>query len=355
MSLTILQVIASAERRGAETFGVALGGALGHLGHQVETVAVEPGGAPVLDVELLGAERMRPDGLRRLRSKMRRADVVIAHGSTALPATAIAGLGCSTPVIYRQISDPTTWTATRLRRARVRIYLHEMDHVVALTDRTKSIVAERFGFRPADITVVPNGADADRFIPASPATRKAAREHLDLGPDDFVVAWVGALSAEKQPLLALRAIANLEGARLLMAGSGPLSDVVATEAPGGSILLGSVADPLEVYHAADVVLLTSRTESLPAVLIEAGLCGVPVVASDVGDVSSIVQHEKTGLLVTPDVAAMTSALEQLRDDPDRRLRLGEAARKEMVGQFSLSVVARRWESVASTVAAGQPR
>ena len=133
-----------------------------------------------------------------------------------------------------------------------------------------------------------------------PERREAARESFGIG-DELTVALVGALSEEKRPELAVAAVALIDGVHLLVAGDGPLRTEIATrgitDAPGRVHVLGALADPSPVYDAADVLVLPSRTEGLPGVLIEAGLRGLPCVATDVGYVSDIVVDGETGVLV----------------------------------------------------------
>ena len=87
-------------------------------------------------------------------------------------------------------------------------------------------------------------------------------------------------------------------------------------------------------------------EGLPGVLIEAGLCGLPVVATTVPGVSSIVEDGRTGLVVdTFDFAALVSATGRLLGDPDLRAEMGRAARARCLERFSVAAAARAWLAV----------
>ena len=92
--MKILQVVSDNNRRGAQVFAGDLGTALVERGHAVDTVALEPGSAMSarsgahLGNPVLAASWPRLRGLRRLRSAMKSADIVIAHGSSTLPACA---------------------------------------------------------------------------------------------------------------------------------------------------------------------------------------------------------------------------------------------------------------------------
>jgi len=163
-----------------------------------------------------------------------------------------------------------------------------------------------------------------------------------------VVASVGALSAEKRVTAAIEAVAATPDAFLLITGDGPLRSVIEAEAtaclPGRHLTLGPVADIRTVYDASDALVLLSETEGQPGVLIEAGLCALPAVATDVGGVASVVVDHRTGMVVPAgakpaDVAvALTAAL-------DQRDAMGASARAHCVERFSFDVVAQAFERV----------
>ena len=102
----------------------------------------------------------------------------------------------------------------------------------------------------------------------------------------------------------MEAISLLADAHLVVAGDGPERDdleaLAKRVAPGRVTFVGTVADMAGLYASADLLLLTSRTEATPGVLIEAGMAGLPVVAARVGAVPEIVDNEVTGLLVDSD-------------------------------------------------------
>jgi glycosyltransferase involved in cell wall biosynthesis len=103
---------------------------------------------------------------------------------------------------------------------------------------------------------------------------------------------------------------------------------------------------------ADIVCFTSRgdAEGMPGVLIEAGFAARPLVATSVTGVSAVVDHGETGLIVdVGDQHAFTDAVETLAGDAELRDRLGKAARRRCVGEFTLEASAARWRSVIDEV------
>lgn len=330
-----------------------LGGALAERGHTVTTVALGPGpAANGLPVPVLGAGGLALDGLRALRSAARAHDVVVAHGSRTLPACALALAGVGTPFVYRNIGDPLYWSASALRRYRTKALLGRAAAVVALTGPAARALHERFGVPRDRLTTIPNAADCRSHSPADAERRAAARARFGFADDTPVVLAIGALSREKAVDDAVRAVAEVGGARLLVVGGGPergaIEALAERELPGRAIFTGALEDPSAPFDAADVVVLSSLSEGLPGVLIEAGLRELPVAATDVGYVSELVIDGVTGVLVPPgDPRALADAVSvALRE----RRRLGAAARRRCLAEFELQPVADRWVDVLTRVA-----
>ena len=362
--MRILQVVSDNNRRGAQVFAGDLGTALVERGHGVQSVALEPGSAMVaqsgahLDNPVLASSWPRLRGLRRLRSAMKTVDVVIAHGSSTLPACAIAGAGTRVPFVYRQISDPEVWTSTPLRRARTRAFLGRAARVVALSEGNQAQLCEHLGVDPSLIRVIPTGVSAAAFPATTPEGRPAARARLGL-PERPTALFVGSLSWEKGPEVAVEAIGQVDGVTLVLVGDGPdraslqaLADRVAP----GRVVFRAPTDAIHDYLAAsDALLLTSRTEAVPAVVIEAGMAAVPVVAARVGAVPEMLLGGETGVLVEPgDVNGCAAGVGTLFEDRNRADDLGRRAHERCLEQFDIAPVAAAWEAVLDGLVVMEP-
>jgi glycosyltransferase involved in cell wall biosynthesis len=174
--------------------------------------------------------------------------------------------------------------------------------VVALWPGGRDGIIELYGVSPERIDVIPNARSADEFRPATTEERGAARARLGLPADAHVIAFIGSLSTEKRPGLAIAAMEHLPGATLLVVGDGPLRhDLTAqaqSSAPDRIRFLGALPSLTDVYAATDLVVSTSATEGMSGVLIEAGLSGVPVCVTDVGATPWMFNNGLRGRLLT---------------------------------------------------------
>ncbi|MFE2726413.1 glycosyltransferase family 4 protein [Kitasatospora sp. NPDC059327] len=346
----ILHVITDPRRRGAQNLARDLHRELRRRGQAsaLRALAPHPDAVPdapdTLGTAVLGPARLHPATLLALRSAARTADLVVAHGSATLPACALALAGTRTPFVYASIGDPRHWTATPLRRLRTGALLHRAAAVTALADEARDILQRHFKLPAGKVRTIPNARPADRYPPAgSEAERRAARQSLGLPAEGLLVAWVGAIAPEKRLDLALDALDRLPDVRLAVAGDGPLRTALERHpAAARAQFLGTLTDPAPLYRAADALLLSSDSEGVPGVLIEAALAGLPAVATDVGWVRSVVRDGVTGALVVPgDPVVLAEALAKVLAGD--RTALGAAAREHVLEHCELGVVADAWQ------------
>jgi glycosyltransferase involved in cell wall biosynthesis len=353
----VVHVITTTAPRGAERSAVELAGALAGRGWRCRTVALTTsGGSGQLDVPALGPSRLGLRTLLALRRLAAQVGVVVAHGSTTLPAAAAATIGTGTPFVYRTIGDPRYWISSRRRRLRTRLLLSRARRVVALSDGASIALQDLHGLPAAAIEVIPQATSAEAFPLRTEPARLEARAELGIGPEERLAVAIGALSPEKGLVDAVRTVAHLPSRwRLLVAGDGPERSAVEAAAAGHGDrvgLLGQIADPAGLLTAADVLILPSRTEGLPGVLIEAAMVGVPAVATRVGFVEEIVDDGITGAVVEPgDPRAIARAVEAIED---RLAGMGLAAHHRVVDRFSFDHVVDQWHTVLTTVLAPRP-
>jgi glycosyltransferase involved in cell wall biosynthesis len=291
--------------------------------------------------------RVRPgDDLRSLVSlmtAMRRFRPHIVHTHTAKAGTLgrIAALLSGVPIRVHTFHGHLLHGYFPARTARMVISVESAlarrtDRLIAVGAQVRDdLLAAGIG-RSRQYTVVPPGTHLDP-LPA----RGAARHDLGLTATGPVVAYVGRLTRVKRPdrltAVARQVMAAVPDAQFAVCGGGDLADemISAGRDLGQSMkFLGWRADVEAVYAAADVILLTSDNEGMPVSLIEAGLAGVPAVASNVGSVAEVVLDERTGLLGSCDPADMAGHVIRLLGDDALRERMGAAATAWCHEQFS---------------------
>lgn len=306
-------------------------------------VALEPGLIGGLQVPILGPSRFSRRTLSALRSHARLVDVLVAHGSSTLPAVAAATVGLTTPFLYRSVGDPRAWATTAARRTRIRAAASRAIGVVALWRGAAVFWHEMLGVRADRVWVIPNWVDARRFSPPAPGRRALARQQLGLSSDEPVALCLGALTREKRIDIAIQAVALTENHRLLVVGDGPERDALSAlsgRCPGRIRLTGSTADPTLALNASDLLVMASRTEGQPAAAIEASLCGMPVVSSRVGGLTDIVLDGRSGILL--DVVSPESVAAAIMDATANRAAMGETGRRYCLAQFDLERIGLMW-------------
>ncbi len=282
----------------------------------------------------------------RLRSEIRRLDptVIVAHGGDPLKYLVPATVLLRVPLVYYatgtfaragRIPSEVLWR-TLVRRADV--VAAEGTEVLEECSRVLRVPGTR-------LVLAPNGRDPEEFRPRAVFAGEFA-------PGPPLVVFVGALTSGKRPDRFIEVVADLRrqgvALRAAVCGDGPLAAELGAPAAAAAVeLLGSRSDVAAILRSADVLVFPSLPtgEGMPGVLIEAGLSGLPVVASAVPGVRTIVEDGVTGYVVdADDRAAMVHAVATLLAEPMLRRSMGSAARLRCIEQFSLEAVATCWLS-----------
>ena len=345
----VLHVVSYDVSRGAERYARALVDTLNARGadrHLLMTIFrgdEESLGADVaLDVPRGVLRRLGfdPRAVWRMRRVIaeRRPRAIVAHGGEPAKYSAVAAR--DVPYAYLIIGSSHPLLSNPVRRMMRDFYIERAAALVAVSPGLADEVTAETR-RGTPLWVIPNGRDPDVYRPGK-------------GSDGSVphALFIGHLEEQKRPLLfvALMAAMSQRGVPVSAAivGGGPLFETVKTESANLDIdVLGPRDDVPELLSRSDLLVLTSRPpEGMPGVLIEAGLAGLPVVTTDVPGAREVVVDGVTGDIVgLNDESALADAVATLLADPERRKRMGAAARERCVSKFSLTASAAAWESV----------
>ena len=231
--------------------------------------------------------------------------------------------------------------------------------MTVVPSRTLETIATSLWRLPgARVRYIPNGIDLARFA-AAPAPALADR--FGIQPGDLVVGSVGTLRPEKNFRRLIAAVAQAARGRpvkLVIVGDGPERQLLETEAQerglgGRLVLTGRLANPEALLGRFDIFALSSDTEQMPYSLIEAMAAARPVVATDVGDVASMVADENRGLVVPPQsFAAYCGALACLLEQPRLRQRLGIANRAVAHRRYDLTTMVATYRELFAELTGG---
>jgi glycosyltransferase involved in cell wall biosynthesis len=249
----------------------------------------------------------------------------------------------------------TIWTAKICARLS-----HRLPTRIVCCSETSRRVHIALGYAEDKMVVIPNGFDTNVFMP-NPEARFSVREELGIPQEALLIGLVGRFDSQKDHHNFIKAAARLiidyPHVFFLLCGDGISWDnallagwIKEAGLQQHFYLLGRREDIPQLTAALDIASLSSCFEAFPNVIGEAMSCGVPCVVTDVGDSALIVGE--TGLVVPPrDPEALAQAWKKLiRIGDDERRKLGEAARRRILDNFSLPEIAACYEALYREVA-----
>lgn len=229
----------------------------------------------------------------------------------------------------------------------------QFDGVVAVSDTVADSLM-RFGVPPARVHVIQNAYDEV----APPLSRPEARVRIGVGPEEFVIGWVGRLSPEKGMDVLIAALADLRDRPLTVAVIGSGSERAALEAEAVRLgvsasvrWLGQLNDAPRLYRGFDLFVLSSRTEGTPIALFEAMDAEIPVVATAVGGVPAVVSPNEARLVPPDDPRALAQAIRESYDDPSPGRVRAANARQRLRTHYAVGPWLDRYDRLYTDVVA----
>lgn len=273
-------------------------------------------------------------------------DIVHSHGYK----TDFYGYAAARGLRVGLMATSHNWTGKtplmRIYEMLDRLVLRNFQKVIVVSDDVAARL-RRWGVSANRISRICNGVDIQRYEEATPALRRELR--LGRGP---VVGFVGRLVPDKGGAVLIRAarrvLDSCPDARFVFVGDGPArSDwelLVRDHGIAEKVFFtGAREDIPAVYASLDILVLPSFLEAFPMCLLEGMASGIPVIASRVGAIPTLIDHESTGLLVEPrDVDGLASEILRLLHDPMLANRIAEKGQAHVRKHFSSSHMAKNY-------------
>lgn len=364
--MRILHIINHLSIGGAQALVAELGTYSRHTRHQMEVCTIYSKGQFAEHLELHGTaihnlnldSSMRAYRPRRkydlrmvlpLARLIRRGqyDVVHAHLFPASLFVALASYLANEP---RYVLSEHSVTNRRRRHALFKLLdsfiYRRFSQIIAVSEMVRESL---LGWLPGlsdMVQVVPNSVDPERFVVRESQVRQL-RQQLGINDIDTIVLYAGRLLPAKGPDVLLEALSRLPvngmPIKVLIAGDGPLEESLRKQVAVSSLerqvaFLGLRKDIALLLNLADLVVLPSRWEGLPMILLEAMAARRPIIAAKVGGVPEVVQHGLNGWLVPPeDPIALAKGMDVLIKSPGLRRRLGDNAFQTVCMRYSVKV------------------
>lgn len=231
-------------------------------------------------------------------------------------AARLAARACVPLILSVQGSDLNQWLHERRKRGKLLHALHAASRVLVLNRelQDKAIAA---GVARENICLVPQGVDVERFAPREPTLRRELQQRW---PGHFVYVCIANHFHVKGIDVLLQALAlGATSLAVIFVGEGPetaqLQRLAASLKIASRVYFAGAQPPEDIpdwLNAADAVVIPSRSEGGPAVLLEALACGKPVVATRTGMVPEVLADSTCGLKVPPaDPQALSAAMMEL--------------------------------------------
>lgn len=330
------------------------------LGQTVSVVCVERPGILAPKAQTLGATVLCLDKQPGLRlgtiGRMRRAlgdlrpDVVHTHQIGPLFYTGPAALSLGVPLVVHTEHGRVNYGGSFRTRWLGRLASCFVQKFYCLTKDMAEAVAAQHIMPRRKLCVIENGIAVDDYT--QPQDTSSVRRSLGIPANARVIGTVGRLAEVKRQDVLLRAFAKVKSrasdVHLLLVGDGPLRSKLSELAEELGISQSTHFAGYQEWSAPflqtmTVFALTSRSEGMPQAVLEASVAGLPVVASRVGGLPELIEHERTGLLVEAgNVDAVADGLLSLLSSPARAQELGRAAHDKVVARFHICRMAAEY-------------
>jgi glycosyltransferase involved in cell wall biosynthesis len=334
-------------------------GPVRQTGTPIEVMGIEPGKPdPRRLIRLVRHLRtLRPDIVQ---TWMDHSNLIGGLAARLVPETKIVwGIHHSNhvPGLTKRSTLMTVWACARLSRK-------VPTKIVYCSQHAGKLYSAR-GFDVGKMSIIPNGFDTDHFLPSREA-RISLRAELGIDTKATLIGLVARYDPLKDHANFIRAAGILSkqfpdvhfllcGSKVDLENSALTEQINSLGISNRCHLLGQRKDVARINAALDIATSSSISEAFPLAVGEAMACGVPCVATDVGD--SAMMIGQTGRIVpaSDSQSLATGWAEILKMDAADRARLGIEARRRVCELFDLGAVVRQYESLYHDLAGTQPK
>ncbi len=290
-----------------------------------------------------------------IQANQKKIDLINTHSSTDtwLTALSLKWLGATIPLVRtRHISAPIA-----VNFASKWLYLNASDFIITTGKALCEQVIETFETHDDSIRKrvysVPTGIDTSIFRPGDKAL---AREHIGIEPENFVIGIVATLRSWKGHKFLIEAFNHIKhqfpNVKLLIVGDGPqretlMKQIDSLNLQGHVIMSGNQRDVVPWLNAMDLFVLPSyANEGVPQALLQAMLCQLPVITTNIGAIPEIAHPNRTAIVVEPSSSEdIATAITKIMTHPEIAKKLGHQAREETLRHHSLENMLNKMENI----------
>jgi glycosyltransferase involved in cell wall biosynthesis len=360
--LRILQLVSRRQNRGAEISASILSHKLIERGHFVIWAGlyrpyddlINISGAKNIDFDAPEKSFINFEIVKSIKNLIieNNIEVVQANGSDTLK---YAYFACPRNVrlVYRNISLISYWIGkNKFKKIFYRFLASRLDAVLSVSTQSANDFGKVLNFPISKIKVISRGIPFVHFDKNE--LNDQIKKTYGIPRDHKIILWAGSISEEKNPFLAIDIFRKIKeeyaNVSLIFIGKGVLFDILKSKCGSEKdiYIIGFRSDILKYLAAADILLLTSKVEGVPGVVLEAASQKTVSVASNVGGVSEAIIDRETGILVNKnDIENFVSNVKNLLLNDLMRDKMGENAYLYIKQKFDLEKSVSEFENIYS--------
>ncbi|MEM8939340.1 MAG: glycosyltransferase [Bacteroidota bacterium] len=358
--MRILQIIQKPQLRGAEIFACQLSVELIHLGHEVDIVYLFSAENRLADYNLkfynLGAIQSKRfwdfKAYRKLALmiKEEKYDIVQANASDTLKYAALSKriYSWKSKLVYRNANKMSAFIKNRLHWTLNRFFLAQADQIISVSENCREDLIYLYSkIKPITFTATIGTYNSDQV---------EAKSFNNANP---VWVHVGSFVLEKNHTFLIdlfgQFVKKHAEAELWLLGDGPLRPQIERYVSELGLIkkvifYGYQNEVIPILKAASIMVMPSKIEGLPGVILEALSCGIPVVASDVGGISEVIKNGQTGYVIsTNQPEDYLDKIDELLSNGNTYEMFSENGKNLIQNHFLMTGVAKRFEHLYKNI------